>query len=169
LALTKGNVVSQARYNIPAGIGYLLLRHKKDASFSVIDDKDKSLHSYTVKRGDSFAGIIAPKHQPPVPTTGHELVCDNKGYVIFQGINADQFCSDPTMNPFDQKTESKLQFMPLRIGQTLNYQKASLQWKITGWTTITVNSIAAYYNAKNTDAHAKKMNYCLWLMSGGKP
>lgn len=56
----------------------------------------------------------------------------------------------------------------LRLGQTLNYQKASIERLITGWRTISTNTIAQRYNGGGDPNYAKKLEYALNLVRKGK-
>jgi hypothetical protein len=55
----------------------------------------------------------------------------------------------------------------LRPGQTLAYQKASVQKVITRWTAISATSIARLYNVGDP-AYARKLTYCLEVMKKAK-
>lgn len=56
----------------------------------------------------------------------------------------------------------------LRPGQTLKYQKASVQRVITGWRTLTTTSIALRYNSMRRDPnYAKKLDFALDLIRKG--
>jgi hypothetical protein len=46
----------------------------------------------------------------------------------------------------------------LKPGESLKYQKASIQKVITGWKPITPSSVATYYNAGGDSMYAAKMN-----------
>lgn len=55
----------------------------------------------------------------------------------------------------------------LRPGQSLKYQKASVQKVITRWSTVNPTSIARLYNVCDP-AYAKKLTYCLSVMQKAK-
>lgn len=56
----------------------------------------------------------------------------------------------------------------LRPGQSLKYQKASIQRVVTGWRSISTASIALRYNAGGDENYAKKLDHAFTLMQQGK-
>ena len=56
----------------------------------------------------------------------------------------------------------------LRVGQLVRYQKATVQRVITGWRSITTQSIAQRYNGGGDPNYAKKLDYVLGLIRTGK-
>lgn len=56
----------------------------------------------------------------------------------------------------------------LGVGQVVHYQKATVQRVITGWRSITTQSIALRYNGGGDPNYAKKLDYALSLIRVGK-